>query len=339
MPPLPQSATSLPAIARPVELDGADAGVAGLDDAVALHPAAAAVEGEAAFRACGYFAILDSDRRAAAEMDEALDIVGERQAAAVDDQAVEGDPVGLVGGQHVPVAGKDQPRGAGDAQQPGARRQDDIGDDIAAGRQEYGAVVNRRLLQQRLKETALVVGKVRRQAARPGVDRAAKGRRLGGIRRRRGKRRDGDGTGEKAASIHVGSLGSHILKDRAAKSVPERDVSQGRHDICMGEVVALEEQGFAGLLGECVDETVAKIQLRRVTPSAESQMSMPCRSAICSRLIERDDFKFGRHARSFSDAAIVPRRDCSCGPSTIVNSTRLTPDMRREAASFRSASR
>ena len=121
------------------------------------------------------------------------------------------------------VAGEDQPGRPGDAEEAGVRRQDDVGDDIAPGRQEDRPVLGRRFLQERLEQAALVVGKVGRQAARCAVDRAAKGRRFGRVGGHRGKCCDGNGTGKKAASIHVGSYGSHIIKDRAAGNVSERD--------------------------------------------------------------------------------------------------------------------
>lgn len=118
-------------------------------------------------------------------MNQRFGVVGKGEAAAVEGETVQFDKLDVFGGQKTAITGKDETGCAGDFENSRAGGEDDIGDNVASGLQEDRSILVRRILQKRLQEAALIVGRAGLDSARIGVDGAAERRRFGRARRGR----------------------------------------------------------------------------------------------------------------------------------------------------------
>ena len=168
---------------QPGRLDHLDAGVARTAHRRARNPPGAAVERQPRPAAADDGDVLDGHAARFGEVDDPRHVFVERPPGAVDDEVADLHDFAPLAGDHGAAAAKHQPRRPGDAGEPHARREHEIGDEERACRQEDLAVVGGGGIEQPLQGNALVDRGVRIDAELGGVERSAQFRRAGVVER------------------------------------------------------------------------------------------------------------------------------------------------------------
>ena len=196
---------------EPRRVDAADGGLDDRVDGAVGDAAGAGDERDAVGGAARHRQAVQTHAAAIADRDEALGAaVIERLVGAVEDETFEQDAVGTVGGDEGAAAGELQRRGAGGADEAGARAQLQRADAIAAGGQLERRPAAGGSVERGLQHRSLIDG-----AAGDEV-----GRRIGlRARPRFGRARTGGGgtggqAGRKAGGKHVAAVERHRWEPR-----------------------------------------------------------------------------------------------------------------------------
>ena len=207
-----------------VGLDRIDAGVRRAGDRGALDAAGDAFQRDGVLAAADDLAVVDRDVAHAPRSISPCASSPSQRLAPSKTMPVSSTR-SVLGHQQMAVAAIDDAGCAGDAGEPHAARQGEVGDDVGAGRQEQRRVAVGRDLQHPGKGLALVVERARPDAEIGGVDRAAHRRGLDAVEVR-GRRRTRAGAAaasrqRRRRKLRLFSIGTGPRSSVSADAVPE----------------------------------------------------------------------------------------------------------------------